>query len=177
MKLVILDRDGVINQDSPDYIKSADEWLPMPGSLEAIAKLTHAGFQVAVATNQAGLAKGKFDQGALEAMHEKMLGLVEGAGGQIDLIVYCPHHPDENCTCRKPQPGLLREIERELGVPLAGVPFVGDKLSDINAARNAGCKPVLVLTGKGEQTLADYPELNGQVDVYKDLAEFVESMM
>ena len=170
--LVILDRDGVINQDSPGYIKSLEEWHPIPGSIEAIAALCQAGFQVAVATNQSGIGRGLFPTNALEAMHRRMQQLVQDAGGRIATVVYCPHHPDTSCECRKPAPGLLHRIGRELGVPLDGVPFIGDSQSDIDAAKSAGCRPLLVLTGKGRATLAKAapPHLAGAA-VFADLAE------
>lgn len=155
MKLVILDRDGVINYDSDAYIKSPDEWIPIPGSIEAIASLTKAGFTVCVATNQAGLARGLFNEQALEAMHAKMNRLVTGAGGLIDFIAHCPHHPDEGCDCRKPKPGLLRQIAQKFNVSLAGVPFIGDSGKDVAAALSAGARPILVRTGNGTVTERD----------------------
>ena len=177
LKSIILDRDGVINQDSPDYIKSAQEWVPIPGSIEAIVALSQAGYTVAVATNQAGLAKGKFDQADLDAMHAKMCDMVEAAGGKIDLIVYCPHHPDDACDCRKPKPGLLHAIESELGVSVAGVPFVGDKVSDIQCARAAGAKPILVKTGKGAAVAAEQGDQLAGVAIYDNLWNFVQGLL
>ncbi|HET7370018.1 MAG TPA: D-glycero-beta-D-manno-heptose 1,7-bisphosphate 7-phosphatase [Gammaproteobacteria bacterium] len=169
MKLVILDRDGVINHDSPDYIKNADEWHPVPGSLDAIARFTQAGWRVAIATNQAGIARGLFTQAALDGIHARMLAAIEAAGGRIDTLVYCPHRPEDHCDCRKPAPGLLREIGRRLNIELDGVPFIGDTLKDINAARAVGARPLLVRTGQGEATFAalnDAPD----VAVFADLA-------
>jgi D-glycero-D-manno-heptose 1,7-bisphosphate phosphatase len=154
MKLVILDRDGTINQDSDQYIKSPAEWKPIPGSLEAIARLTQAGWRVMVATNQSGIARGLFDMAALNAIHAEMHRAVGQAGGRIDAVFFCPHAADSNCECRKPKPGLLREIAARLGVELAGVPMVGDALRDLEAAVAAGAKPYLVLTGKGKKTRA-----------------------
>ena len=152
-KIVILDRDGVINHDSCDYIKSAEEWQPIDGSLEAIALLHNHGFKIAVATNQSGLARNLFSPEVLAAMHSKMELAINCAGGELAGIFYCPHHPDDNCDCRKPRTGLLKQISLSLGSDLQGVPFVGDSASDLAAASNFGCHPVLVKTGKGNQTL------------------------
>lgn len=153
MKLLILDRDGVINHDSDAYIKSVEEWLPIPGSIEAIAQLSKAGWTVAVATNQSGIARGYYELAVLDAMHERLRELVAGQGGDIGLIVYCPHGPDEGCDCRKPKPGMLKTIADHYGVALSGVWFVGDSLGDLEAAKAVDCQPVLVKTGKGEKTL------------------------
>ncbi|HET6726093.1 MAG TPA: D-glycero-beta-D-manno-heptose 1,7-bisphosphate 7-phosphatase [Gammaproteobacteria bacterium] len=169
MKAVILDRDGVINHDSPDYIKNADEWRPIPGSLEAIARLKQAGWRIAVATNQAGLARGLFSQADLDGIHARMVAAIEAAGGAMDALVYCPHRPEDHCDCRKPAPGLLREIGRRFDIELAGVPFIGDTLKDIEAARAVGARPMLVLTGQGEATraaLGDAPD----VEIFANLA-------
>ena len=169
MKLVILDRDGVINHDSDLYIKSPDEWQPIAGSLEAIARLTQAGYHVVVATNQSGLGQGLFDMTALNAMHEKMHKAVNQLGGRIDAVFFCPHVKDAGCACRKPQPGMLLEIAERFKVALADVPAIGDSLRDLQAARAAGARPILVLTGKGEQTLqaGGLPE---GTEVHQDLA-------
>ncbi|WP_434626904.1 D-glycero-beta-D-manno-heptose 1,7-bisphosphate 7-phosphatase [Pseudomonas sp. Z1-29] len=153
MKLLILDRDGVINHDSDAYIKSVEEWLPIPGSIEAIAQLSKAGWTVTVATNQSGIARGYYELAVLNAMHERLRELVAGQGGDIGLIVYCPHGPDEGCDCRKPKPGMLKTIAAHYGVALSGVWFVGDSLGDLEAAKAVDCQPVLVKTGKGEKTL------------------------
>ncbi len=150
MKLVILDRDGTINEDSLDYIKSEAEWKPLPGALEAIAKLNHAGWHVVVASNQSGLGRGLFDVAALNAMHAKMHKLLATAGGRVEAIFYCPHAPDQACRCRKPQPGLFEQIGERYGIDLKGVPTVGDSARDIIAGAAVGCEPHLVLTGKGE---------------------------
>ena len=151
--LVILDRDGVINADAPEHIKTADELIPIPGSLEAIAKLKQAGFRVAVATNQSGLARGLFDRTALQQMHTKLQQLLYPLGGAIDLIRFCPHDPHERCPCRKPAPGLLDEIADHFGLTsLAGVPLVGDSHRDLVAARARKCAPILVHTGNGRHT-------------------------
>lgn len=152
MKLVILDRDGVINQDSDDYIKSEEEWIPLPGSIEAIARLCRAGFKVAVATNQSGLGRGYFSIAELDAMHAKLRRLVAEAGGRIDSIHFCPHKPEDGCSCRKPKPELLDAISSELGVGLEGTPLVGDSLRDLEAGLARGCTPILVRTGKGRAT-------------------------
>lgn len=164
--LVVLDRDGVINEDSEHFIRSVDEWRPIPGSLEGIALLHRAGVRVAVVTNQSGVGRGLYGEDALAAIHARMIAEVEAAGGALAGIYYCPHRPDEGCECRKPKPGLLRRLERELGLPVAGAPFIGDRLTDVEAARAVGARPVLVRTGVGAQTaLALAPE----VEVYADL--------
>ena len=152
--LVILDRDGVINEDSDQYIRSVDEWRPIPGSIDAIARLSRAGIQVAVATNQSGLSRGYFGLDELEAIHAALRERVAAAGGEIAAIAYCPHLPTEGCDCRKPRTGLLDAIQRELQLPLQGAPFIGDSLKDLQAAETAGCRPVLVTTGKGADTRA-----------------------
>lgn len=173
-KLVILDRDGVINFDSPGYIKSPEEWVPIPGSIEAIARLHRQGFRVYVATNQAGIARGKLTESDLRSIHARMLDEVRAAGGQIAGIEYCPHHPDDHCTCRKPAPGMLLAIERESGIPLKGQPYVGDSLKDIRAAEAAGCAPILVLTGNGAETARFNRRVAG---VFADLATFTEHLL
>jgi D-glycero-D-manno-heptose 1,7-bisphosphate phosphatase len=149
MKLVILDRDGTINADSDEYIKSPDEWQPLPGALEAIARLNHAGWHAVIASNQSGLGRGLFDVASLNAMHAKMHKMLSAQGGRIDAVFYCPHTPDEGCRCRKPQPGLFEQIADRFGVDLKGVPVVGDGLRDLQAGVAAGCEPHLVFTGKG----------------------------
>jgi len=154
MKLIILDRDGVINRDRADFVKSADEWQALPGSLAAIARLTQAGWRVVIATNQSGLARGHFDMAALNAMHQKLRRELAQAGGQIDAIFVCPHGPDDGCDCRKPRPGLFHQIARRYDVNLGGVPAVGDSLRDLQAAHTAGCQPWLVQTGNGVKTEA-----------------------
>ncbi len=169
----------MINYDSDDYIKSLEEWHPIPGSIEAIAQLSQAGYQVAIATNQSGLSRGYFTLDTLEAIHDHLRTLVADAGGSIAGIFYCPHLPDEGCACRKPGIGLLQSIERELGADLTGAPFVGDSLKDLQAARAALCEPILVRTGKGRGTEARLQEAEVQlagatrVPVYDDLAAVV----
>ncbi len=153
MKLIILDRDGVINEDSDAFIKSPDEWVPIPGSVEAIAQLTKAGYTVVIATNQSGLGRGLFDITALNAIHQKMLDTIKTAGGAVPVIMFCPHLPTDDCDCRKPRPGMFNTISERFDVGLKGVPAIGDSLRDLQAALLAGCTPYLVLTGKGRQTL------------------------
>lgn len=164
MKLIILDRDGVINHDREDYVKSADECVPIDGSIEAIVRLNKAGFTVAVATNQSGLAREKFDLDDLEAMHEKLTGLVEEQGGELGGIFYCPHSPDEKCKCRKPMPGMLDAIEAEFNTSVESSYFIGDSLCDLQAGVIKGCKPLLVKTGKGNTTLAQLADTQLQTD-------------
>jgi len=176
MKLVILDRDGVINHDSAAYIKSPEEWKPIPGSLEAIALLSQAGYRVLVATNQSGIGRGLFEMATLNAIHDKMHRALGLAGGRIDGIFYCPHAQDAGCNCRKPKPGLLEEIAHRFGVDLNGVPFIGDSLRDLQAAVAVGAQPILVLTGKGKKTRKDGDLPAGTV-VYDDLAAAVRSLL
>jgi D-glycero-D-manno-heptose 1,7-bisphosphate phosphatase len=152
VKLLILDRDGVINQDSDAYIKSVEEWIPIPGSIDAIAQLSRAGWTVAIATNQSGIARGYYDLATLNAMHARLRELVAEQGGEVGLIVYCPHGPDEGCDCRKPKPGMLKTIADHYAVDLAGVWFVGDSKGDLEAALAVDCQSVLVMTGKGQKT-------------------------
>jgi len=154
VKLVILDRDGVINQDSVNFIKNPNEWIPITGSLEAIALLNQSGFRVAIATNQSGVSRGLFDMATLNSIHDKMHRELAVVGGRIDAIFYCPHAADEHCHCRKPDTGMLEAIGKRFSVDLKGVPAVGDALRDLQAFANAGCQPILVRTGKGEATLA-----------------------
>ena len=155
VKLIVLDRDGVINHDSPNFIKSPDEWRPIPGSLEAIARLNHAGFRVVIATNQSGIGRGLFDMGMLNSIHEKMHRALAQAGGRFDAVFYCPHSGDSQCECRKPKAGMLREIGLRYGVDMTGVPCIGDSPRDLVAAEAVGAQPILVLTGKGTKTQAD----------------------
>jgi D-glycero-D-manno-heptose 1,7-bisphosphate phosphatase len=176
MKLIILDRDGVINYDSAQFIKSPDEWKPIPGSLGAIARLNQAGFRVVLATNQSGVGRGLFDMATLNAIHDKMHKMLAQAGGRIDALFYCPHTADSNCDCRKPKAGMFDEIARRFNAPLAGVPSVGDSLRDLQASATMGAQPILVLTGKGEKTLAagNLPE---HTLVFPNLAEVVKHLL
>lgn len=180
-KLVILDRDGVINYDSDQYIKSAEEWIPLPGSLEAIAELNQAGFQVTVATNQSGLARGLFTINDLHAMHQKMMDLLAPMGGRVDGIFFCPHVDADRCDCRKPLPGLMRDIasryrKTDSALPLIGVPIVGDSLRDLEAATALGASPHLVLTGKGQKTI-DAGVLPAGTVVHADLMAFTKYLL
>ena len=154
-KLIVLDRDGVINYDSDQFIKSPDEWRPIPGSLEAISRLNHAGFRVVVATNQSGLGRGLFDMATLIAINDKMHKALAHLGGRIDALFYCPHTADSACECRKPKPGMFTEIGNRFGVDMTGVPCVGDSVRDLQAAAAVEAQPILVLSGKGEKTLRD----------------------
>lgn len=169
VKLIILDRDGVINYDSEQFIKSPDEWRPIPGSLEAISRLNHAGFRVVVATNQSGLGRGLFDMATLIAINDKMHKSLAQVGGRIDAVFYCPHTADSACECRKPKAGMFIEIGNRFGVDLTGVPCVGDSVRDLEAAAAVDAQPILVLSGKGEKTLRDgvFP---ANTIIYPDLA-------
>jgi D-glycero-D-manno-heptose 1,7-bisphosphate phosphatase len=168
-RLVILDRDGVINHDSDDFVKTPAEWLPIDGSIDAIARLSRAGFTVAIATNQSGVGRKLIDKPALDAMHDKLRSLVRKAGGDVEHIAYCPHLPDDGCECRKPAPGLLKQLSRQYGVPLDGVPFVGDSERDLKAARAVNARPILVLTGCGGNTAADLRQRGDSVETFADL--------
>lgn len=176
MKLIILDRDGVINQDSEQFIKNTTEWKPIPGSLEAIAKLNHAGYRVVVASNQSGIGRGLLDMGALNAINEKMYRVLAQVGGRIDALFYCPHAAEANCDCRKPKPGMFIDIAQRFNVDLAGVPSVGDSLRDLQAAAAAGAQPILVLTGKGAKTRAAGGLPDG-TPVFADLAQAVRHIV
>ena len=176
-KCIILDRDGVINQDRDDYIKSVDEFVPVEGSIEAIARLNQAGYLVGIATNQAGPARGKFAREVVGECFEKLHRLLAEQGGHIDYVAMCLHHPNENCDCRKPAPGMLLEIQDQLAIDLTESFFVGDSYKDIECARAVGAKPVLVRTGKGERTLFAHPELEQSVKISDNLASFVDSVI
>lgn len=176
MKLVILDRDGVINQDSDNYIKTEDEFIPLTGSLEAIASLNKSGYKVAIATNQSGIARGYYDLSTLDAMHEKLKKLLKPLGGHIDYIASCPHGPDDQCNCRKPLPGMYREIATHFNTSLEGVPVIGDSLRDIQAAISVNASPILVRTGKGERTLSN-KDLPAHVPVFDNLQQAVISLL
>jgi D-glycero-D-manno-heptose 1,7-bisphosphate phosphatase len=176
MKLVILDRDGVINFDSDAYIKSPEEWKPIPGSLDAIARLTQAGYQVVVATNQSGVGRGLFEMATLNTIHHKMHRAAGQAGGRIDAVFFCPHAPDAGCGCRKPRAGLLDEIGRRFNMSLKDIPCIGDSQHDLEAAAAGGAQPVLVLTGNGEKTRRAGKLPPGTL-VHKNLAEAVKSLV
>ena len=179
MKLCILDRDGTINEDSAEFVKSPSEWRPMPGALEAIAKLNHAGWRVVLATNQSGLGRGLFDVASLNAMHAKMHTMLAAVGGKVDAIFYCPHGPEDKCSCRKPEPGLFEQISERFGVELKGVPAVGDSARDLLAGVAVGCEPHLVLTGKAAEykgrALPDTFPANTMV--HDDLMAFAEYLV
>lgn len=172
MKLVILDRDGVINHDSDQYIKSPAEWRPIPGSIEAIARLHQGGYRIAVATNQSGIGRGLFDMATLNAINDKMMEMVFRQGGRIDALFFCPHTAAEGCDCRKPRTGMFEEIAARFHTELKGVPVVGDSLKDLQAAEAVGAQPLLVLTGKGSRTRAD-GGLPRKTQVFENLAEAV----
>ena len=180
MKLVILDRNGTVNVHREDFVKSDVEWTPLPGALEAIARLNHAGWHVVVASNQSGLGRGLVDMASLNAMHAKMHKMLAAVGGRIDAVFYCPHSPDENCECRKPRPGLFHQIGERFGIDLAGVPTAGDSLRDTLASAAAGCEPHLLLTGMGEDCRhvdplpPDYPP---GPPVHENLAAFVDFLL
>ena len=176
MNLIILDRDGVINYDSDQFIKSPDEWKPLPGSLEAIARLSQAGYRVVVATNQSGVARGLFDMPTLNSIHEKMHKACAQAGGRIDAVFFCPHAADDNCDCRKPKSGMIEEIANRYSVDLTNVLSVGDSLRDLEAAARLGAQPVLVLTGKGQKTQAKGGLPQG-TRIYPDLAAVVATLV
>ena len=166
-KIIILDRDGVINYDSSEYIKSPDEWRAIPGSLEAIADLNRFGYKVVIATNQSGIGRGYYDVAMLNIIHEKLRRELAAVGGYIDGIFFCPHRPEDNCNCRKPKPGLLYQVEQKYQINLNDVHFIGDKLSDVQAARAAGCKPILILSTVSQEILKNNEE-------YKDVPCFVD---
>ncbi len=175
-KLVILDRDGVINFDSAQFIKNPDEWKPIPGSLEAIARLTQSGYKVVVATNQSGVGRGLFDMEMLNKIHSKMHKAVVTLGGRIDAIFYCPHAADSKCECRKPKPGMFKRISETLNADLTGIPAIGDSLRDLQASSVLGCLPMLVLTGKGEKTLSQGNLPAGTLE-FADLAAAVNYIL
>ena len=177
IKVVVLDRDGVINQDSDGFIKTTDEWIAIPGSLEAIARLNHAGFRVLIASNQSGLGRGYFGIDAINAIHRKMRRELSVLGAQIEAIFFCPHSPDAGCRCRKPLPGLLEDIGLRLRIDMSGVPVIGDSFRDIQSAVAVGASPLLVLTGKGQKTLREHGgELTG-IPVYRDLASAADALV
>jgi D-glycero-D-manno-heptose 1,7-bisphosphate phosphatase len=174
-RLVVLDRDGVINEDSGEFIKSVAEWRPIPGSLEGIAALSRSGFRIAVVTNQSGVGRSLFSEETLGAIHARMIAAVRDAGGELAGVYYCPHHPDAGCDCRKPKTGLLRRLERDLGVSLEGVPFVGDRLSDVGAADAVGARAILVRTGTGAATVRALGARH--IEVFDDLAAAARALI
>jgi len=176
MKIIILDRDGVINVDSDQFIKSPEEWKPIPGSLEAIARLNQWGWRVVIASNQSGIGRGLFGMDTLNAINEKMVKSLAQLGGRIDGIFFCPHAADSTCDCRKPKPGLFHQISRRFNVDLRGMPVVGDSLRDLQAGIAVGCLPYLVLTGKGAKTQGD-PALPENTKIYPDLASVVADLI
>ncbi len=176
MKLAILDRDGVINFDSEAYIKSPDEWVPIPGSLEAISRLSHAGWRVVIASNQSGLARGLFSVETLNAIHAKLRHELAQIGGHVDAIFVCPHGPDDGCECRKPRPGLFHDISRRYDTKLDQVPAVGDSWRDLHAASAVGCAPWLVLTGNGKKTWKN-GDLPSGTQVRDSLADVVDAWL
>ncbi len=175
LKLIILDRDGVINYDSDSYIRSVAEFIPLPGSLAAIARLNRAGYSVAVATNQSGIARGFYSVETLHAIHQRLAAELDKAGGHIDYIAYCPHGPDDHCNCRKPSTGLLEDIANHFETTLSGVPVIGDSLRDLQSAQAVGARPMLVKSGKGEETIARGEGVDG-IPVYADLAAAVKQL-
>lgn len=176
MKLIVLDRDGVINFDSDRFIKTPEEWRPIPGSLEAIASLNQRGYHVVVATNQSGIGRGLLDMAAFNAINDKMTRALGQVGGRIDAVFYCPHAADSHCECRKPRPGMLREIGRRFNSDMKDVPAVGDALRDLQAAHEVGAAPILVLTGKGKITLKE-GNLPPETQVFDDLAAFARHLV
>ncbi len=175
-RYIILDRDGVINADSDDFIKSPDEWQPLEGSLEAIARLNQAGFIVGVATNQSGIGRGLLDLPTLNAMHQKMHQMLTKLGGHVDMIAFCPHLPDDGCSCRKPKPGLYQALAERWNIRLDGIPVIGDSLRDLEAARAVEASPILVRTGKGRRTEAQLED-NQDIPVFDDLALAVDHLL
>lgn len=171
VRLVVLDRDGVINHDSDAFIKSPAEWVPIDGSLEAIALLARSGFTVAVASNQSGIGRGLYDRATLTAIHRKMRRAAMDAGGAIDRIVSCPHRPEDACACRKPAPGLLRRLAKHYRLSMRGIPVIGDSLRDLEAARTVEARPMLVLTGNGRGTRETLLEREWRVETFENLLD------
>lgn len=176
MKLIILDRDGVINYDSAHYIKSPEEWLPIPNSLEAIAKLNAKGYTVAIATNQSGIGRGLYTEETLQAIHEKMHAACRAIGAEIDSVFYCPHLPDQQCHCRKPKPGMFEQIAKHYGIELAGIPYIGDRVTDMVVAKRINALPIFVETSYLEQQ-NDEDDLLSNVFRFADLATAVEAIL
>ncbi len=176
-KLIIIDRDGVINEDSDFYIKSPNEWRPIPQSLDAIAKFKQAGYTVVIATNQSGIGRNFFSLETLKKIHRKMQNAVEKNGGKIDRIYFCPHKPEDNCNCRKPKAGMFEKIAKDYSIDLCQTFFIGDSLCDLQAAKNANCQFILVRTGKGEKTLAENPKLTKTLIVKNNLFSAAEYIL
>ncbi len=177
MKFIILDRDGVINEDSDDYIKSPEEFIPIEGSLAAIAKLKQAGYRIVVATNQSGIARELYDLDTLHRIHDKLNRLLQNEGTHLDGIFYCPHGPDDDCHCRKPKPGMYLDIAKRFDVDLSEVTVVGDSLRDLQAAITVNAKPILVKTGKGERTIKNHAKEISDIPVYNSLADYVNTIV
>jgi len=181
IKLVVFGRDGVLNHFRDDHVKAPEEWLPIPGALEAVARLNHAGWHAVVATNQAGIGRGMIDMAAINAIHQQMVRLAQGSGGRIDAVFFCPHPPEEGCDCRKPLPGMMLDIAHRYGSDLAAVPMVCDTLRDLQAAQAAGCEPHLVLSGRAQglddATLERYIEQVPRTVVHDSLQAFAEHLM
>lgn len=175
--IILLDRDGVINFDSDEYIKSPDEWQAIPGSLEAIAQLNRCGYQVLVVTNQSGIARGYYDLATLDLIHEKLTEELAAVGGHIEAFYFCPHHPKDKCHCRKPQPGMLHKIREKYALDFKDVFFIGDSLTDMQVALEVGCKPILVLTGNGKKTLETHPTLANHLQYFENLASAVSFIL
>ncbi|MCB1827654.1 MAG: D-glycero-beta-D-manno-heptose 1,7-bisphosphate 7-phosphatase [Coxiellaceae bacterium] len=175
--LIIMDRDGVINQDSPDYIKSSKEWQPIPHSLNAITRLNHAGHQVVVATNQSGVGRGYYSLETLKSIHQKMHDELSAVGGHLDGVYFCPHAPDEGCECRKPKPGMLLQIAKDFNADLKRAYFIGDSIRDMQAAQSVGALPILVRTGNGEKTEREHQSDLRHIPIYADLSEVVGAII
>ncbi len=176
MKLIILDQNGVINQSSDTFIKTPEEWVPIPGSLEAMARLTHSGYHIVIASNQSGIGRGLMDMATYNAINDKMHKAVNHAGGRIDAIFFCPHTNEDRCLCRKPAPGMYEEIMQRYGINLGSVPTVGDSLRDLQAAATVGAIPILVLTGKGQRTRVK-KEIPANTQIFENLAMAVDSLV
>jgi D-glycero-D-manno-heptose 1,7-bisphosphate phosphatase len=181
VKLIILGRDGILNEYREDHVKSAEEWVPIRGALDALSRLNHAGWHAVVATNQAGIGRGMIDMAAINAIHQQMVRLAQGSGGRIDAVFFCPHPPEEGCDCRKPLPGMMLDIGRRYGVDLRSVPMVGDTLRDLLAAQAAGCAPHLVLSGRAahldEDSLQQILQQVPGTTVHRDLAAFADHLV
>ena len=174
---IVMDRDGVVNEDSDDYIRCASDWVPISGSMDAIAKLTQSGFRVAVVTNQSGLARGLFDIAALNGIHNKFRDHLALSGGRVEMILFCPHSPTDECNCRKPRLGLFIQLAQRIGFPLNGIPYIGDSITDIEVARSAGMTPMLVMSGKGQKTLGIHGKILDGIRVFQDLREVAEVLV